>query len=132
MINPLSLLTGWKLTAASCAATALVVAFVTTFAVQTIDKVAYLKLQNQIANEHASNATASLDTYVKQTTQMQASANALLQTLPQFQAKFTDLSKDLKNESAKHPLPDACKPTVERLRLLTVATAAANAAAFGQ
>jgi hypothetical protein len=131
MFNPLSLLTGWQSYALTAAATALLVIPTTVWATSQPYKITIANMEMATAKEKAANTNAVLDKYISQTTAMQASANALLQSLPQFQAKFEGYSKDLKNESVKNPLPASCRPSVERLRILTVAVAAANAAAAG-
>lgn len=47
-------------------------------------------------------------------------------------SRLGTISKDLKHAIAANPLPDGCRPDVERMRSIESAIAAANAAAAGR
>ena len=116
----------------ACSATAFVVASVSVWATSTIYGARISDLNASIATEHAQNAQASLAQFTTDANKIHDAAIQFGGIQTSLNGSLKKLSKDFANVSQSKPLPRDCKPTADRLRVLTLAVAAANAAAFGQ
>jgi len=128
----LGFFTGWKLAAVSAIGGAVVASSVAVWATSLPYETKIAKLERDYAVASAISSNNALTDYTAQAKQINLSALALLQSLPEYKNDFDRLSKELHNASINSPLPKSCAPTADRLRILTAAVARANAAAFGQ
>jgi hypothetical protein len=132
MFNPLSLLSSWQSHALTAAATVLLVVPVTVWATSASYKIEIADMKTAYTKQQLLVSETNLAKYASNSKQVNITALALMQALPEYKNHFDKIAKGLKNESSKNPLPAACRPTADRLRILTAAVAAANATAFGQ
>lgn len=129
-MNPLTLLTGvWGYVAAAVIAAALAVG-----ATHFIDAKSYgLEISNlelKASQQQTQSITASLTQLQNFIATMHTADTGYQTGLAAITANFAAIEKELKSATIK-PLPVDCRPDVGRLRVLTDATAAANAKASG-
>mgnify|MGYP002562513620 CR=1 FL=1 len=90
------------------------------------------RLSASIAEGKAEVVRANADHFRDATKKVNEKATEHVKKSEQLKAKINELQKELKNAQKTHPLPVACRPDPERLRILKSAVAAANRAAAGQ
>jgi len=90
-------------------------------------RIAQMERDTAIADK--ARATADLKQYTDIATQIQAAARDMLKGSGVLNGQMDTIAKDLENVHSKKPLPRDCKPTVDRVRNLSSAIAAANSAA---
>jgi hypothetical protein len=81
------------------------------------------------AKAEAARSNAILAKYQAYAAQISAAAQTYVATQGALDTKIGDIQKGLKSVIAKTPLPRGCKPTADRVRVLTTAVSAANSAA---
>ena len=128
----LSKLTGVYGYLAVAGAAAVFAASVSVWATSTIYAARISDLKAQAAVEHEHNATQALAQYANDADKIHNAAIAFGGIQNDLNVQLTKLAKDFHNEQVAHPLDPKCRPTAQRLRVLSLAVAAANAAAFGQ
>lgn len=85
-------------------------------------------IQGEYAKADAARANAVLAKYTADATVIHTAAQSFLAGQGVLSTKIADIQKDLLNVQAKTPLPRGCRPDSARLRILSAAVAAANAA----
>ena len=125
-------LIGWKGYVAAAGVAAVFAASTAVWATSTIYGARIANLNASIATEHANNAEASLAQFTSDAGKIHDAAIQFGGIKNDLNVSLTKLSKDFANVSSSHPLDPKCRPTADRLRILSLAVAAANAAAFGQ
>lgn len=130
-MNPLSLLTGvWGYVAAAVVA-ALLATSATYYVTSRSYQVTISDMKAAEANAKATSVSASLTQLQTFIGSMHEAASAYAVQQQDMSAKFTALHKDFQNAIKASPLPLDCAPDPVRLRNLSAAVAAANAASTG-
>lgn len=124
-----ALLGGWK----SYVAVAVLVAALTDEATYYVTSLGYRvtisNMERDGAKSDAANANASLAQFEADTVSIHGAALALATAQGQITSQFKSLSKDFSDVVKNNPLPADCQPDAFRMRALSAAVAAANAAA---
>jgi hypothetical protein len=129
VIKLLSLLAGWKGYAAAGFVSALMAAGGTYYVTSLGYRLAIATMQREQADAAAKSALASLVQFESDTGRIHAAAERFSVVQDTLGQKFDVISKEFQSAFKTHPLPADCVPDTERLRQLTQAVAAANAAA---
>lgn len=101
--------------------------YVTYTFVHNANAVTIADLKTQAAQQKAANVTAALDQLQGFISQIHLADANFQNTLDAIDGKFSTLKGALDNVAKQKPLPVDCVIDSERLRILTAATAAANA-----
>jgi hypothetical protein len=132
-LSVLSFLTGgWKACLASAALSAVLAGGVAWYATSLPYKAEIANMKAAQAQSIAANAQAALKQYAGDAATINAAANGLIAIEQGLNSKFGSLTLDLASHEKAVPLPADCKPDAFRLRVLSDAVAAANAAAAGR
>jgi hypothetical protein len=115
----------------AAALAALVTAGATYYVTSEGYKLTIANLHTQIEHKNAVDIGASLDQLKKAITVMTAAGTAHQEDIAALTAKLDKITAEFRNAIKASPLPADCLPTVERMRALDSAIAAANAAAAG-
>lgn len=84
------------------------------------------------ASDRATQADGALADLTTAIGKINAAATGYATSARTLDASLDTLTKELRNERTKNPLPADCKPTAERMRSLAAAVDAANKAAARQ
>jgi hypothetical protein len=128
----LSLLAGWKGYAAAGLVSALLAAVGACYVTSLGYRLTIATLQREQAAAAAKDAQAVLAQFEGDASRIHAAADRFSGIQDTLGRQLDVISKDFHSAIKIHPLPADCVPDAERLRQLTQAVAAANAAAGGQ
>lgn len=98
------------------------------WAVSTVKNGQIASIKAEQAQANAAAAQAMLKKFQDQAAVIVSAAQAYAMVQGDLDLKIGDIQKGLKSVIAKRPLAVGCKPDADRLRILTDAVAAANAA----
>jgi len=93
------------------------------------DAVALADVRAEQANQAAANATGALNKLTAYITAMQSASANYTGTRDQLFAKLDSIKKEFHDAVKPAPLPPDCRPDAARVRALSQAVAATNAAA---
>ena len=127
-----ALLAGWKGYAAMALLSALAGAGVASYVTALGYRLTISQMQRDRADAEARSDEAALAGFAAQVGRIQTAARTLAGVQDGLDRHFGVISRDLQNAIKSHPLPSGCVPDVGRMRALSQAVAAANAAIGGQ
>lgn len=128
----LTLLADWKGYAAIALLSALVGAGGASYVTALGYRLTISQMQRDRAEANARNDQAALAGFAAQMARIQAAARVLASVQAGLDRHFGVISRDFQNAIQSHPLPSGCVPDAGRMRALSQAVAAANAAVGGQ
>lgn len=129
MSRLLVLLAGWKGYAATGLLSALLAAGAASYVTALGYRLTIAQMQTDRADTDARRSEAALAAFTAQAERIQNAALALEHVQDGLGRRFDVISKDFQDAIKSHPLPAGCVPDVGRMRALSQALAAANAAA---
>jgi hypothetical protein len=129
MSRLLTLLGGWKGYAATGVLSTLLAAGAASYVTALSYRLTIAQMQTDRADADARRSEAALVGFTAQIGRMQSAALALEKVRGGLGRRFDVISKDLQDAIKSHPLPSGCVPDAGRMRALSQAVAAANAAA---
>jgi hypothetical protein len=132
MTRLFALLAGWKGYLAVSAVSALLAAGATYYVAAMGYRLTVAGLQRDQAQASARDSQIALAQFQDDAGRIHAAAERFSGLQARFDQQFDTLSKDFHSAIQNHPLPADCVPDAVRLRRLTDAVAAANAAAGGE
>lgn len=128
MSRLLALLAGWKGYAVLGLLLALLAAGAASYMTALAYRLTIARMQADRADADARRSDAALASFAAQIGRMQSAAQALEKVQGGLGRRFDDISKDFRDAIKSHPLPSGCMPDAGRMRALSHAVAAANAA----
>lgn len=128
MSRLLALLAGWKGYAVLGLLSALLAAGAASYTTALAYRLTIARMQADRADADARRSDAALASFAAQIGRMQSAAQALEKVQGGLGRRFDDISKDFRDAIKSHPLPSGCMPDAGRMRALSQAVAAANAA----
>lgn len=128
----LSILAGWKGYAAAGVVSAALASGAAWYLTALPYRVEVASLKAQAAEQASANSQAALSAFRAQAASINDAARQLAQIETGLSSTYANLSQGFQTYAKQNPLPVDCKPDAFRVRALSAAVAAANAAAAGR
>jgi hypothetical protein len=128
MSRLLALLAGWKGYAALGLLCGLLAAGVASYATALNYRLTISQMQREEAETDARSSEVALAQFAGQARRIQTATENLADVQGGLERRFTVISRTLQDAIKSHPLPSGCMPDAGRMRALSQAVAAANAA----